>query len=158
MVHGLHRQCTSTRDGQDLLRVLTTEATTQETDVTGVSITNRTGRLQDRKTGQSGMPNRTIWFPRRQRQPLVNITNSGCPKPYLLLMDQGAIKIKQGRGVRLQPMMKQSIARRKVQRRLQRRRTRPQVKKHKSKTRQWPVPSSSQTGQSGLVNWTIWFL
>jgi hypothetical protein len=51
MVHGLRRQYTFTRDGQDLLRVLATEATTQETTVTGVSATNKIGRLQDKKIG-----------------------------------------------------------------------------------------------------------
>jgi hypothetical protein len=40
--------------------------------VTGVLATNRTRRLQDRKTGQSGVPNPTIRFPRRQQQPLVS--------------------------------------------------------------------------------------
>jgi hypothetical protein len=101
------------------------EATTQETTITGVSATNRIGRFQDMKTEESRMPNRTIRFPRQQQQPLVSSTSSGCPKSYLLLMDQGAIKIRHGRGVRLRPMMKQSIARRKVQRRLQRSKRRP---------------------------------
>jgi hypothetical protein len=72
------------------------EATTQEMAETRVSATNRTGRLQDRKTRQSKMPNRTIWFPRRQHQPLVSSTSSECLKLYLLLIDQGAIKIRQG--------------------------------------------------------------
>jgi hypothetical protein len=35
------------------------------------------------------MPNRTIWFPKRQHQHLVSSTSSGYLKPYLLLMDQG---------------------------------------------------------------------
>jgi hypothetical protein len=55
--------CTFIRDGQDLLRVLITKATTQETAVMGVSATNRTGRLKDRKIGQSEMPNWIIRFP-----------------------------------------------------------------------------------------------
>jgi hypothetical protein len=53
----------------------------------GVSATNRTGRLQDKKMGQSEMPNRIIQFSQRQQQPLVSITSSGCLKVYLLLMD-----------------------------------------------------------------------
>jgi hypothetical protein len=53
---GLHRRCTSSRDGQDLLRVLATEATTQETAGTEVSFTSRTEGLQGRKTGWSGSP------------------------------------------------------------------------------------------------------
>jgi hypothetical protein len=40
--------------------VLTIEVTTQERAVTGVSATNRIGRLQDRKIGQFEMPNCTI--------------------------------------------------------------------------------------------------
>jgi hypothetical protein len=55
--------CTFIRDGQDLLRILTTKATTQETAVMGVSAINRIGRLKDRKIGQSKMPNLTIRFP-----------------------------------------------------------------------------------------------
>jgi hypothetical protein len=140
------------------LRVLFTEATTQETTIMGVLATNRIGRLQDRKTGHSEMPNRTIRFPQRQQHPLVSSTSSGCLKVYLLLMDQGAIKIRQGRGAGLWSMTKQSTTWRKVQRRLQQSRTRPKVRRQISELRQWPVPSSSQTGQSGLINWTIRFL
>jgi hypothetical protein len=80
----------------DLLSVLAAEASTQETAIMGVPATNRTGRLQDRKIRRSGMPNQTIQFPRRQQQPLVSRTSNGCPELYLLLMDQGAIKIRQG--------------------------------------------------------------
>jgi hypothetical protein len=43
----------------------------QEIDITVSSVTNRTGKPQDRKTGQSGMPNWTIRFPREQQQLLV---------------------------------------------------------------------------------------
>jgi hypothetical protein len=70
------------------------EATTQEMTVSGVSATNKIGRLQDKITGQSRMPNRTIRFSQRQQQPLVSSIRSGCPKLNLLLMDQGAIKIR----------------------------------------------------------------
>jgi hypothetical protein len=87
------------------------------------------GHQQDRKA--SRQENRIVRnvkpdhpVSQRQQQPLVSTTSSGFSKPYLLLMDQGAIKIKYGRGARLRPMMKQSITWRKVQRRLQRSRTR----------------------------------
>jgi hypothetical protein len=94
MILGLRCQCTSTRGGQELLRVLAMEATTQETTVMVVSATNKIGRLQDRKIGQSSMANRTIRFSRRQQQPLVSSIRSGCPKLNLLQMDKGAIKIR----------------------------------------------------------------
>jgi hypothetical protein len=45
------------------------EATIHEMAVTGMSASNRIGGLQHRKIGQSGMPNRTIQFPRRQQEP-----------------------------------------------------------------------------------------
>jgi hypothetical protein len=64
------------------------KATTQETDATGVSATSRIGGLKDRKTGQSKMPNRTIWFPQRQQQPQDSSVGSGCPRMGLLLMYQ----------------------------------------------------------------------
>jgi hypothetical protein len=51
MDHGHRRQCTSTRDGQDLLRVLAMGATTQETAVTNTSATIRIGGPLGRKTG-----------------------------------------------------------------------------------------------------------
>jgi hypothetical protein len=86
-VHKLCHQCTSTRNGQDLPKVLATEATTQGTAVMGVLSTNKTERLKDRKIRQSRMPNWTIQFLWRQQQPLVSSTSSGCPKSYLLLMD-----------------------------------------------------------------------
>jgi uncharacterized protein YijF (DUF1287 family) len=68
MISGFHHQCTSTQDGQDLLRVLATKATTHETVITGASPTSRARRLQDRKIGQSKMTNMTIRFPRRQQK------------------------------------------------------------------------------------------
>jgi hypothetical protein len=77
MNHGRHRRCTSTRDGQDLLMVLVTGATTQETTVTDMSATSRTGGPQDRKIGQSRMSNQTIRFPREQQQLLVSSTSKG---------------------------------------------------------------------------------
>jgi hypothetical protein len=65
MVHGCHHRCTSTWDGQDLLRVLAMEATMQEMAATDTSTISRVEKLEGRKTRQSGMPNRTIQFPRR---------------------------------------------------------------------------------------------
>jgi hypothetical protein len=56
------------QDGQDLLRVLATEAITQETAVTDTSATSRTEMPRVRKTGQSRMPNQTIQFPRKQQR------------------------------------------------------------------------------------------
>jgi hypothetical protein len=70
------------------------------------------GHQQDRRTPtqenqmvQNLEPNSR--FPRRQQHLLVSSTNSGCPRMNLLLMDQGAARVKQGRGVKLRPMMKQ---------------------------------------------------
>jgi hypothetical protein len=87
MDRGLRRQCSSTRDGQGLLKVLVTEATMQETNGKEVSATSRTKGPQDRKTGWSGTPNRMVWFPRRKRQLLGSSTGSGCPRMGLPLMD-----------------------------------------------------------------------
>jgi hypothetical protein len=44
----------------------------QETTITDTLATSRTGEPQDRKIEQSGMPNRTIRFPREQQQFLVS--------------------------------------------------------------------------------------
>jgi hypothetical protein len=65
MVHGCHHLCTSTRDGQDLLRVLTMETTMQEKAATDTLAISRAEKLWGRKIRQSGMPNQTIRFPRR---------------------------------------------------------------------------------------------
>jgi hypothetical protein len=51
MNHGHHHRCTSTQDGQDLLRVLATEATTQETTIMDTSATSRIERPRVRKIG-----------------------------------------------------------------------------------------------------------
>jgi hypothetical protein len=51
MDHGHHHRCTSTRDGQDLLRVLAMKATMHEMTVMDTLAANRIGGLQDRKTG-----------------------------------------------------------------------------------------------------------
>jgi hypothetical protein len=51
MDHGLHHRCLSTRDGQDLLKVLALEAFTLETTFMDTSATRRIGEPQDRKTG-----------------------------------------------------------------------------------------------------------
>jgi hypothetical protein len=51
MDHGLRRQCSSTRDGQDLLKVLAIEAFMQETTVMDMSATSKIGEPQDRKIG-----------------------------------------------------------------------------------------------------------
>jgi hypothetical protein len=53
MGHGHCHRCTSTQDGQDLLRVLATEATMRETDITDTLPTSRIERPQGRKIGQS---------------------------------------------------------------------------------------------------------
>jgi hypothetical protein len=67
MVHGYHHRCTSTRDGQDLLRVLAMEATMQEMAAMDTSTISRVEKLWGRKTGQSRMPNQNIQFSSRQR-------------------------------------------------------------------------------------------
>jgi hypothetical protein len=85
MFHGCHHQCTSTRDGQDLLKVLIMEATTQEMAVTDTSSINRAKELRGRKTGQSRMPNRTIRFLRRQQQHLVTSRSRGHPMSLPLI-------------------------------------------------------------------------
>jgi hypothetical protein len=66
MGHGHHHRCTFTQDGQDLLRVLSIEATTQEMPIMDTLTTSRAEKPQGKKTGESGMPNWTIWFPRKQ--------------------------------------------------------------------------------------------
>jgi hypothetical protein len=73
---------------------------------------DRKSPRQDNQTVQNAKLNHLV--SPKATKPLVSSTSSGCPKPYLLLMDQGAIKIRQGQGVRLWPMMKRSIAWRKV--------------------------------------------
>jgi hypothetical protein len=63
MDHGLHRRCTSTQDGRDLLMVLAMEATTQETTETKAPATSRTEGSQGRKAVWSGTPNWMVQFP-----------------------------------------------------------------------------------------------
>jgi hypothetical protein len=50
MDHGHRHRCTSTQDGQDLLKVLATEATMQETAFTDTSAASRIVVSQIRKT------------------------------------------------------------------------------------------------------------
>jgi hypothetical protein len=92
--HVLHHLCTSTQDGQDQLKVLAMEATIHGTSVLGVLATGRIGESQGRKTRQSGMSNWTIQFPQRQQQLLVSGASSGCPRTGLLLMNQGAARVR----------------------------------------------------------------
>jgi hypothetical protein len=54
------------------------------------------------------MPNRTIWFPRRQQQLLVTGTSEKRRRTDPLLINQGAVRGGQGQGVSLRPMAKQS--------------------------------------------------
>jgi hypothetical protein len=96
MDYGLHCRCTFTRDGQDQLEDWATEATIQEMAVTGALASKRIGGSQDRKIGQLRMSNWTIQFPRRHQHPLVSNISSGCLKSYLLPMDQGVLKTRQG--------------------------------------------------------------
>jgi hypothetical protein len=157
MDRGLRRQCNSTRDGQDQLRFLAAEGIMQGTAVTEVSATNRTEGHQDRKTGWSGIPNRMVRFPQMQQQFLVSSGSSGCPRTYLLLVDQGAVGVGQGRGVNLRPMTRLSTTRRRVQRRLQQGRPRLKARRWRSDQKPGQVHSSCQTGQSGSANRTIRF-
>jgi hypothetical protein len=62
MDHGCHHRCTSTRDGQDVLRVLSTEATMQEMAIPDMLATSRTGGLQDKKNRivQNAKPNHLV--------------------------------------------------------------------------------------------------
>jgi hypothetical protein len=53
--HVQHHRRTFTQEGQDLLRVLAMDATTQEIAVTDTSATSMVEKPQGRKTGQSGM-------------------------------------------------------------------------------------------------------
>jgi hypothetical protein len=71
------------------------------------------GGSQSRKPRQPRIPNRTIRFPRRHQQPLVSSTGSGFVSPNLLLMVQGAVRVRQGRGMKLPPMTKWSTAQKK---------------------------------------------
>jgi hypothetical protein len=70
-----------------------------------------------RKTEQSGMPNQTTRFPQRQQKLQGSGASSGIARRRFLLMDRGVVKVRQGQGVRLCPMTKQSLMWRKVQRR-----------------------------------------
>jgi hypothetical protein len=54
-----------TQDSQDLLRILATKATTQETVVTDTSATSRILRQENRMVQTS---NQMVWFPRKQQQ------------------------------------------------------------------------------------------
>jgi hypothetical protein len=112
MGHGHHHQCTFTQYGHDLLRVLPTEATTQETVVTNMSATSRAEKSQGRKIGQSRMPNQTIQFPWKQ-QHLVASKSRRHPMG-ILLINREAFRGRQGQGARLRPMMKRSPTRREV--------------------------------------------
>jgi hypothetical protein len=67
-----------------------------------------------------------------------------------MLGDRGAVRIRKGLREKFRPMTKQSPTWRRVQRRLQRSRTRPKVRRQRSERRQRPVPSSSQTRPSGF--------
>jgi hypothetical protein len=59
----------------------------------------------------------------------------------------GAVRVRKGQRVKLWPMtMKRSIAQRKVQRRLQQSKTRPKMRRPRSKPMQWPVSNCSQIG------------
>jgi hypothetical protein len=105
MDHGRRHQCTSTQDGHDLLRVLATEVTTQKMTITDTLATSKTEEPRVRKTGQSRMLNRMIWFPRKQLQFLV--IRRGREHPMsLLLISWGAFKRRWGQRVNLQPIAK----------------------------------------------------
>jgi hypothetical protein len=58
-----------TRGGWDLLEALITEAITQEMDGMGVLASSKREGISARKTGSSGISNRTIWFPRKVEAP-----------------------------------------------------------------------------------------
>jgi hypothetical protein len=96
-----------------------------EMTIMDTSVARRTGGPQDRKTGQSEMSSRTIQFPRRQQLFLVINASKGCREMDLLLMNQEAVRIRQGRRVRLRLMMKQSPTWGKVQKRWQQSKTGP---------------------------------
>jgi hypothetical protein len=63
-------------------------------------------------------------------------------------MDQGVVRVRQGRGVKLRPMVKRSTMWRRARRRLQHSRIRSKVRRQKSVLNQGPVHSSGKTGQS----------
>jgi hypothetical protein len=62
MGHGHHHRCTFIQDGQDLLRVLAMEATTQETVVTDTSAISRAEKAsgQENQTIQNAKPNHQV--------------------------------------------------------------------------------------------------
>jgi hypothetical protein len=95
------------------------------------------------------MLNWIIRFPQRQQKLQGSHTSNQC-EDWRMLGDRRAIKIKQGRGMGLQPMTKRSTTQRKAQRRLQRRRTRPKVRRPRSEPMSWPVSSNSQTRSSSF--------
>jgi hypothetical protein len=72
-------------DGQYLLRVLATEATTQEIAITDISATSMTEKPRGRKIGQSRMPKQSIQFPRKLQQYLIANRNRRHPLGLLLI-------------------------------------------------------------------------
>jgi hypothetical protein len=71
------------------------ETIAHETAITEVLASNRTREDRGSKLGQSKIPNRTIRFPRIQQRPLDSSVSSGFASPDLLLMVQGAIRVRQ---------------------------------------------------------------
>jgi hypothetical protein len=81
---------------------------------------------------QSGIPNRTIRFPRRQQKLQGSHTSNRCEDQRMLGV-RGTIKIRKGRRVKLRPMTtKQSPTRRRVHMWLQRSRTKPKTRRQRS--------------------------
>jgi hypothetical protein len=72
------------------------EATTQEMAITDMSATSMIGRPQDRKIGQSRMPNRTIQFLQRQQWLLVAVMSEKHRRMDPLLINPGAVRGGQG--------------------------------------------------------------
>jgi hypothetical protein len=73
----------------------------------------------------------------------------------LLLISRETFRGRQGRGVGLWPMMKRSLARRKIQRRPQRSRARFQERRQRPGQRPEPAHNNLKTEQSGFPNQTI---
>jgi hypothetical protein len=81
---------------------------------------------------QSGIPNRTIRFPRRQQKLQGSHTSNRCEDQRMLGV-RGTIKIRKGRRVKLRPMTtKRSPTRRRVHMWLQRSRTKPKTRRQRS--------------------------
>jgi hypothetical protein len=117
----------------------------QEMVVTDKSATGRTERPRGRKIRQSGIPNRTIQFPRKQQQHLISNRTRRHPMG-LLLISREAFRRRQGRGANLRPIAKQSTTQREVQGRWQQSRARFLEQRQMPRQNPGPAHNDHQIG------------